>query len=309
MESKRGILTVLVVAAVVLLASLPCAFAQDSNYGNNGRGQQGQRMSRPGDRPGFQRGSRGGPDGGGRGGSMRAGARFPRPDDRWRRPELTDEQINSILEELAKRDPNAAKELAELRKKDPNEFRNELRNSAWPEISKVIVDGLRVERQNRFLDWLEKYVPKEAESLTKLKESDPKLYAEKFDLVWDKYRPIYDRARRSPELVPVLVEDMQLTERENELIKKIKTEKDDQQKAEMKNQLEKVESDKYDLIVRRKQIEYEELLRRLQALQNEVKASLADIDEWRNEKVKAGRVKERVNELTSERERKFPWEH
>ncbi len=310
MESKHRILTVLVVAAVVLLASLPCAFAQDNNDENNGRGRQGQRMSRPGDRPGFQRGSRGGPDErGGRGGSLRGGARFPRPEDIRRRPELTDEQIDTVLQELQKRDPNAAKELTEMRKKDPNEFRSELRKNAWPEISKVIVDGLRVERQNRFLVWLEKYVPKEAESLAKLKESDPKLYAQKFELVWDKYRPIYDRTRRSPELVPVLIEDLQLAEREDELVKKIKAEKDEQQKTELMNQLEKVEFDKYDLIVRRKQIEYKELLRRLEALQNVVKASLADIDEWRDEKVKADRVKERVDDLTSERGRGFNWRY
>jgi hypothetical protein len=305
MESKRGILTVLVVAAVFVLVSLPCSIAQDDSD-----------RDQPPDRPRIERpGQRGGPGSGDRDGGRRGpggdrqgrGGRSGRPDDRWRRPELSDEQIDSILEELTKRDPNTAKELAELRKKDPNEFRSELRISAGQEIGKVMIESWREIQRKDFLEWLEKYVPKEAESLAKLKENEPKLYAQKFELVWEKYRPIYDMARRSPELTPVLIEDMQLTERENELVKKIKAEKDEQQKTELMNQLEKVEFDKYDLIVRRKQIEYEELLRRLQVLQNEVKASLADIDEWRNEKVKAERVEERVNDLTSERGRRFRW--
>jgi hypothetical protein len=227
-----------------------------------------------------------------------------RPDDQIRNWQLSDEQIDSVLAELTKRDPNMAKKLVVLRQKNPDEFKNELRKNAWPEISRVIVDGLRNDRQKRFLEWLDKYVPKETEQLVELKKSNPKLYAQKFELVWDKYRSIYDLARRNPELVPVLIEDMQLTERENELVKRIKTEKNQQQKAEMMSQLKEVESDKYDLIVRRKQIEYEELLKRLQALQNEVKASLVDIDEWKNEKVKADRVEERVNELINER---FRW--
>ena len=306
MESKRGILTVLAVAAVFVLASVSYSIAQD-NSDRNQPPDRPRMMERPDQRGGPGSGDR---DGRRRGPSVNRQGRIGRsgrPDDRWRRPELTDEQIDSVLKELQKRDPNAAKELAELRKKDPNEFRSELRKNAWEEISKVIMGGFIVERQNRFLEWLEKYVPKEAESLAKLKESDPKLYAEKFELVWGKYRQIYDMARRSPELTPVLIEDMQLTERENELVKEIKAEKDEQQKTELTDQLEKVESAKYDLIVRRKQIEYEELLRRLQALQNEVKASLADIDEWRSEKVKSERVKERVNDLTNERGRRFIW--
>jgi hypothetical protein len=305
MESKRGILTVLAVAAVFVLVCLPCTFAQDDS--DRDQPPNRPRMERPGQRGGPGSGNREGGRRGPGGGRQGRGGRPGRPDDWWRRPELTDEQINSVLVELAKRDPNTAKELAELRKTDPNEFRFELRRSAGQEIGKIMIESFREIQHKDFLEWLEKYVPKEAEPLTKLKESDPKLYAQKFDLLWDKYRWIYDLTRRRPELTPVLIEDMQLAERENELVKQIKAEKDDKQKAELMNQLEKVESSKYDLIVRRKQIEYEELLRRLQALQNEVQASLADIEEWKNEKVKADRVEERVKDLTTERGRRFNW--
>jgi len=231
-----------------------------------------------------------------------------RPDGRWRRPELTDEQIDRVLEGLKQRDPNTAKELADLRKKDPNEFRTELRRSAGPEIGRVIIDSWRERRREEFLDWLEKNVLKEAEALAQLKDNDPNLYAQKYELTWRKYGRTYDRSRGNPELAQVLVADLQLSEREDELLKKIKAAKAEEEKSEIMAQLEEVVSDKYDLIVRRKQIEYEELLRRLQELQNRVKASIEDIGKWRNQKFKEEKVKERVKDLTEKGEPRFRWD-
>jgi hypothetical protein len=313
MESKRGILTLFVVTIVVFLVFLPCSVAQDNSDQDQPQNMPRMGIERPGQRPepgsGDRRGGPGERSGGrGRPGDRRgAGQRFGgRPDDRWRRPELTNDQIDDVLKELTKRDPNTAKKLNDLRQKDPNEFKNELRRNAWQEISRVIINGLRERQREEFLNWLGNYVPKEAESLTQLKETDPTLYTQKYDLIWGKYRLIYDRARRSPELAPVLIEDMQLNERENELLKNISATKNEQEKTELTAQLEKVEAYKYDLIVRRKQIEYEDLLKRLQDLQNDIKASLADINIWKGEEFKAEKVKERVEELTSNKP-KWDW--
>lgn len=307
MESKRGILTVLIVTAVILLTSMPCAIAQDSNDENSRRGRQGQRMPRPGDRPGFQRGSRGGPDErDGRGGPPRGGSRFVRPDGPRRRPELSDEQIDTVLQELTKRDPNTAKELVELRKTDPNEFRNELRINAWPEISRIIMSSLAVRRQTRFLEWLEEYVPKEAEELARLKDQDPNLYDQKYDLIWRKYDQIYDQ-RRNPELTKVLVANLQLRERQRELQNKYRAAETEEEKNELEDQLEVVVSDIYDLRVRQKQMEYEQLLKQLEALQNEVKASLKEVETWLDKGFKEKTVKERVEDLTRGERRRNPF--
>src|SRR4030042_5170929 len=183
MESKRGIIVVLVVAAGVILTSMLCSLAQDNND-QEGRRRDGPRiMERPGEeRGGFrqeergERGGRGGPgDRSGRGGP-RPGR--PGPDGRGR-PELTDEQIDSVLEELKQRDPNTAKELAELRKTDPNEFRSELRRSAGPEIGRVIMRIWANRQRAEFLEWLDNYVQKEAEELARLKENETDLYTQK----------------------------------------------------------------------------------------------------------------------------------
>ncbi len=293
MESKRRTLLVLTMAAAILVL-MPCSVAQD-NDDDNTQTREGQRMQRPGEGPGPRSGERFGRGGPGR------------PEGRWRRPELTDEQIDGILKELKERDPNNAKELTDLRTNDPEKFRIEFRRHAWPEISRAIMVSWENRRRTEFLEWLEKYVPKEAEALAKLKESEPNLYAQNYQITLRKYNRIYEHARRNSELAPVLVADLQLAEREDELVKKINAAKTEQEKAELTAQLEEVVADKYDLIVRRKQIEYEGLLRRLEALQKQVRASLEDIKVWRDDTFKAKNVKERIEDLTEERKTGFRW--
>ena len=292
MESKRGILTVLLVTAVVILASLPCSLAQDNND-QDGRRREGQRMERPGGSPGGRSGERG--EQGGRGGSgdRTRGDSRPRRVEGRKWLELTNEQIDSILEELKKRDPNTAKGLAELRKTDPNEFRSELRRVAGP---KIIMQSWENRQRTEFLDWIEKYVPNEAEVLARLKEKEPELYTQKYRLTLRRWGRIYDRTRRNPEFAKVLVLDVQLSERESELIVKYKAAEGEDDKNELMAQLEEVVSDQYDLTVRRKQMEYEQLLRRLEALQREVKASLEEINEWRTEEFKKESVKKRLED-------------
>jgi len=306
MESKRGILIVLVVAAVVVFASLPCSIAQDNP--DRDPPPDGPGMQRPGgERQEFRPGGRG--ERGGRGDDRQGRRRWSgRPDGRWRRPELTDEQIDSVLAELKKRDPNSAKELAVLRKNDPNEFKNQLRINAGPEIGKIIIESWREVQREEFLEWLEKYVPKEAQVLAQLKETEPDLYTHKYELTWRIYGRIYGRTRRNPELASVLVADLQLRERQHELENKYRTADAEEDKRELEAELEVVVSDRYDLIVRQKQMEYEQLLKRLEELQREVKESLKEIETWLDKGYKEETVKERMEFLTSEEKRQAFWD-
>lgn len=299
MESKRGTLTVLVITVVVILGTLPCTIAQDNP--DRDPSQEKPRMQRSdGERSGFHSGERG--DRGRRGG-------WPgRPDGRRRRPELSDEQIDSVLAELKKRDPNSAKELTDLRKKDPNEFRNQLRMTAGPEIGRIIMNIWALRRQTEFLDWLEKYVQKEAEDLAQLKETETELYTKKYELIWQKFGRIFGRTRRSPELANVLVADLQLRERQRELQNKYRTADNEEDTKVLEAQLEIVVSDRYDLIVRQKQIEYEQLLKRLEELQKEVKESLKEIETWRDKGFKEKTVKERLKDLTTKERKRGPFD-
>lgn len=283
MEFKRGIVFILIVSVVVAFVDLPCVNAQPPERDD---GNDIWKDEEPGRGPGRSRGP-------GR-----------------RRAELTEEEINRIMEGLKKRDPEKAKELEDLRKKDPGKFQAELREHGREEFGEIIRERMekwRQERQAEFLKWLEEKVPKESRDLAKLKERDTDLYQKKYELAWRKYERIYDTQRRSPELAEILLADLKLQERRDELVEKVKAAKNDDEKKELNSQLQEVVSDRYDFIIRRKQMMYEWLLRRLERLQKEVNESKNEITKLRDEQVKIENVKERMKQL-NEKTTKIEWD-
>lgn len=216
---------------------------------------------------------------------------------RSRRWELTDEEIERLLKTL---EAKKAKELTKLRETEPEKFRNELRNQARDEFEKVIrerIEQWRKARRAEFLEWLEKNSRREARELTKLKGKDPELYNKKFDLVWRKYRRIYEAWRRNPDLGKVLLEDLGLKKRVEELVGAIKNTKDDKKKNELRAKLKGVVSARFDLIVRRQQIAYKQLLKRLEELQKQINENRDQMIKSRDKKVKEREVEARIIDL------------
>jgi len=255
MELNRSIL-VLVMAAVITVCSLPCWGAEKDQKSEE---QQKEDIWVEGEPRGPGRGPGRGP----------------------RRFELTDEEIDRVMKALKESDPAKAKELAELRVKDPNQFQAELRTHGREEVGKIIRERIETWRQRwrtEFLEWLQKNYRREAEELERLKQRDPDLYVDKFDLTMEKYRPIWVAVRRgNTELAEVLKEDLELKERRAELLRAIKVAKSEKEKKELTGQLQEVVSRRYDLIVKQKEIAYERLLRWLKELQNRIKKSRAEI--------------------------------
>ncbi len=282
MEKSRAIIFIFAIAAVLAVSTRPCAGNQkdeDSIWTEDeGRG------------PGPERGPRRGP---GRG-------RF----------DLTDEEVDRILKDLKERSPEKAKELAELRTKEPDKFREELRKHAVEELKKVVgerIEKFHKERRARFLEWLAKNVPEEAEDLAKLKERSPDLYGQRYELVWKKYGRIYNESRRNPELAQVRIDDLRLQKRRDQLLGKINAAKSQTEKKKLTEELGEVVGHRYDLIVRRKQIVYEWLLKRLEELQNRIKESRTDIRKAQDAKIKAENIKNRTQELLEEK-KGFNWD-
>lgn len=283
MESNRGIiLLVLAMGAVVIVSSLPCFTAEKDEEdiwveGEPNALRRGPRLG-PGPRPGPGQGLGPGP----------------------RRFELTDERIEDILKGLKERDPGKAAELAELREKDPEKFKAEIRKVMREHFGKMVREGMetrRLKRDAEYLEWLGKNYPKEAEKLAELKEKDPELYITKFNLSLAKYGYIFDAWRQNPELAEVLKEDLELRKKRDELLRKIKAATSEKQKKELTAQLEEVVGSRFDLIVRRKQIAYERLLKRLEELNRQVKESRDEIVEWQDEKFKAENARKRTQDL------------
>jgi hypothetical protein len=285
MQINRVIILILAITALLAVTTRPRAATQkddQSIFKEENRG--------PGPGPGLERG--------------------PRRTQGHRRIELTDEEIDRIMDGLKQRSPEKAKELAELRKKDPDKFREELIKNASEEFRKVATEHWEKwlqERQAAFLEWLGKNMPEEAEELAKLKETSPDHYGEKYELVWRKYGRIFEENRRNPELAKVLLEDVKLQKRRDDLIARIKATKNEGEQKKLHAELEEVVGLRYDLIVRRKQMAYEGLLKRLEGLQNRINDSKAEILKAQDPKVKAENIKKRTQELLEEK-KEFNWD-
>ncbi|UCG56111.1 MAG: hypothetical protein JSU70_14710 [Phycisphaerales bacterium] len=230
------------------------------------------------------------------------GSRGPRGPRRGPRGfELTDADIDRLMRYLKENNPDKARELAKLREDDPEKFKADLRIHGGGEFSKIVMERMQMWQERRraeFVEWLGKNYRKDAEELAKLKEQEPDLYMTKYEHIREKYWRIFEEERRNPELAEVLKEDLELKKKRDELLRQIKAAKSDRQKKMLTAELEEVVSRRFDLIVRRKQIAYERLLRWLEELKNRIKESRDEIAKWRDEEARAQNIRKRLTDLT-----------
>jgi hypothetical protein len=281
---SRGIALVVAIATVMIATALTCPAAEKGKTQDQGIWNEVQ------------------PRGPGRG--------APGP----RRIEPTKDEIDRILESFRQRDPKAAADLAKLRKKNPARFMDELRKRARDEFAKIMrerrnnfLEKWRERRRNDFLKWLQKTFPSDAQEMAELKDSDPNLYGRKYDLAWRSYGRIFDESGRNPELGNILVEDVKLKRIEDGLVSKIKASTDQGEKEKLEAELEQVIGNRYDLILKRKQLIYEWLLKRLDELQKRINDSRADMLKYQDPKVKAENVEQRAKSLL-EKQKGFRWD-
>lgn len=220
---------------------------------------------------------------------------------RW---ELTDEECNRLLEAVKKNDAKKAEEIARLRKKSPDKFREELRLNSREEYDKIRLERLdrwwekrRQDWRAEFIDWLTKNVTDVASELASLKDDDPNLYARKYELALRRYRRAFDESRDDPEMAKILLEDLRLQDRRDYLVGKIKRAKSEQEKERLVAQLQRVLSDRYDLIVILKERAYERLLRRLERVQKDIKKSRDEIEEAKKKQIKDENIRQRTKTL------------
>jgi hypothetical protein len=296
MDLKRRIILVLTVSAIAFLIVMPCYAQEDENIWDEGRPPEPRRGQGrgPDDRDREPPDKRMGPVEG-RGRMGRGLRRF----------EPSKEEIDNILKELRQKDPAKAKELETLREKDTDKYR--------AEIGKLVferrMEFFRKRWEEEFLAWLEKTRPREAQKLAGLKHQDAELYTKKFNHARRKYWRIFEEGKRSPELEEVLLADMELEERQDVLVGQIKAAKNDAEKQNLTAKLKEVVGAKYDLIIRRKQIAYEQLLKRLEELQQEINKSREEITKWKDGEVKGRNVEERLKDLLERgRPRRFRWD-
>jgi len=163
------------------------------------------------------------------------------------------------------------------------------------------------DRHSEYLEWLGKNHPEEAEKLAELKDKKPELYRKHLRYRYKKYRKIMDAEEENPQLAEVLKQELELKIKRDKLLRKITGAADDKQKEKLVKKLKELISNRFDLIVKRKQIGYELLSKRLEELKKELKQSEAGIEKWKATKFREEKVKERLEKLMSRIE-EFDWD-
>lgn len=169
-------------------------------------------------------------------------------------------------------------------------------------------------KYDKYLNWLEENYPgvatqlEEAKKLAEQSGNDAnhwREYWKQFGLGLKKFGRIAEAARENPRLAEVLKKDLELRQQQDKLLGEIQTAKD-KEKEELINELKKVLNNRFDVIVERKQIEYEQLLEKLERLKNDVEQRKANMEKWKDAKFKDESIKARLEELLGKSD-KFTW--
>jgi hypothetical protein len=238
---------------------------------------------------------------------------------------MSQEDIANILEQIKQEDPNKAAKLEKLRKENPILFRMEIRRYAHPrgaepdsaesnrphnrpgEMDLMGREKIREHMQakeNELMTWLQKNDPAKAKELEALKEKDPPAYTRRIMLEMKNYRQIIETEQTNPALAEVLKKDLVLKQKRNELLDQIKGTTDEAKKKELTAQLKTVVSDRFDLIVQKKQLRYEELKKKLEELQQNVKNSQTELENIKSKKTQ--QVDQQLKDLLDNSE-KIDW--
>jgi len=256
-----------------------------------------------------------------------------------------EEMVEQTLARIRENNPEMADRLATLRKDNPEAFRAEFRKimaeqygqrmreragdrqhqmpqgqmqpPGGPEMMRMgperggagreMIHERMQEKQTEYLEWLKQNYPDEAEKLTQLREQNPEHYMRAFAISLKKYGHIMQASKDNPQLAAVLKDNLVLKEKRDELLRMIRGATDETKKKELTKELEGVVSQQFDLIVRRKQIAYEDLLKKLEELRKEVEQRKVEVEKWKSAEFKQQSVKDRIKELVSQTE-KFEWD-
>jgi hypothetical protein len=276
------------------------------------------------------------------GNAVTAGQQNPPPEAKPQQEQANPmtEHVEQLLMQIRQQDPQKADELVRLREQDPAKFKMELgqylrehqmsrMREQWrergddqdgprpgmapgeqPRMGRGGPEMMREwmkEKNEEYIKWLENNYPDDASKLKQLKDEGPEQYMRAVMASGRKYWPIFQASKDNPKLATALKEHLALKEKRMDLLKQIKATTDEKQKKELVGQLEQVVSQQFDVIVRLKQISYEDLTKRLEDLKKEVDAKKAEVEKWKSKDYKSQKVKERINELLNDSER-FEWE-
>ncbi len=260
-------------------------------------------------------------------------------------PKMSEERITQFLEQIRKENPARVDELGKLRKENPDEFRTQFRaefikqmrqrrerpggpgtppgpesgpGPGGPQGPMPSQPGQpqpagpgggrwreRMEKMhNDFIAWLEKNYPDQAESLKSLQEKKPEEYMPRAMELMHRYEPIMRAEKDNPKLAQVLKDDLELQKQRDALLRQIHS-ATGKERGKLIAELKDNVSRRFDVIMSKKQLQYDDLKKRLEDLKKEVKTREGELEKLKTTKDKA--VTEHLNELVSQAE-KVQWD-
>lgn len=242
--------------------------------------------------------------------------------------------MERLLEAIEQQDPDKAKQLRELREKDPDAFMREIserragamrggnggngnsRRQGAPDMMpedegmdaqrgrggnmRSAVKERFTQRNDEFIAWLEENYPAVAQQLKEAFETHPETAFMDTMHIAGKYRALFETARRNPELANLMKLDDDLKLRRDELLKSYSSGKI--KRKDVLAELEEVVSARFDIIIQKRRMHFDELKQRLEELQKEIEKQQKDLETLSSER--DAQIKKRVDELTAENEKK-----
>lgn len=225
--------------------------------------------------------------------------------------QFTEKQIQEILEQLKKRDPQRAAQLDALKNKDTEEFiaaiRDEIRKHKKPSPEQPKQEKWKEElfrKHEAFLVWFKKQYPQDHKELVELQIEDPEKYVQRFMDLMKIYEPIQRMERLNQKLADTMKKNLELQKRRDALLLQIRIASKDQQ-PKLVEELRNVVSQRFDTIVLEKQLQYEWLRKRLEDLTKKVEDRAKELESLNKNKEQS--VQNRVKELM-ERTEKVNWD-
>lgn len=196
------------------------------------------------------------------------------------REQISKERLELIIRYVSEGKQSRQQQLRELYESDRGTFWTEVRaffRANPPEAPGQSGDQGPVPRwkedlqrqHEEFLAWLKEAYPDKEKELAHLRETNLDEYFRHFGGLYWKYGYIAATQKRNPELAAVLKEDLDLIDQRDDLLRRIR-QADEKSKKRLTEDLHAVISKRFDLIVRKKQLQYGELRRRLERLRRDL---------------------------------------
>lgn len=153
-------------------------------------------------------------------------------------------------------------------------------------------------RNEEFIEWLKINYPQQAMEFEKASEANPERAFRDLMPVMMKYRDIFETEKKNPELASLMKKDVDLLERQDEILKAVKNSEDQKIKDDLIAELRTITEARFDLILKKRQMRFDELKERLAQLEKEITKQEADLQTLSEQR--DIQIQKRIDELLAD---------